>query len=129
VVNFIDTPVMRPRALALQLLNNYAIGGAFYAVDGAPDGVTIGAFLQTDGWHLALTNSNPISAVVNINFADSSHRLPTRLMKITFSAVTDNNEGAGTPAVTIGSGGTVTLNPPSHITLPVPAYGTVVAYP
>jgi hypothetical protein len=36
VVNFIDTPMFRPRGLALQLLNNYAIGGNFYAVNGRP---------------------------------------------------------------------------------------------
>jgi hypothetical protein len=129
VVNFIDTPVMRPRGLALQVLNNYAIGGDLYAVDGAPNGVTIGAFLQTDGWHLALTNSNPASAAVTINFPDASHPLPTRLMQVTSSAVTNTNEGSGSPQVTIGQAGFVSVNSPIQITIQMPAYGIVAAYP
>jgi hypothetical protein len=129
MMNFIDTPVSRPRGLALQLLNNYAIGGDFYAVDGAPGGVTIGAFLQNNSWHLALTNSNPTPIAVTINFRNSSNPWPTQLMEIISPAVTNTNEGTGTPAGTIGSGGTVTLNSPGQISLSVPAYGAVVAYP
>ena len=104
-LSFIDTPVVRPRGLAMQLLNDYAIGGDFYPVDGAPKGVTIGAFLQSDGWHVALTNSNPTPVKVSISFPNSSRPLPVNLKRIGFSAVTDNNEGKGAPQVTIHSGG------------------------
>jgi hypothetical protein len=129
VVNFIDTPVLRPRGLALQLLNNYALGGAFHAVDNAPNGVTIGAFLQNNGWHLALTNSNPKPAAVAIKFPNSSHPLPTQLVQITSSAVTNTNEGGGSPRVTIGQVGSVSANSPTQITIQMPAYGVVAAYP
>jgi hypothetical protein len=129
VVNFIDTPVLRPRGLALQLLNNYALGGAFHAVDNAPNGVTIGAFLQNNGWHLALTNSNPKPAAVAIKFPNSSHPLPTQLVQITSSAVTNTNEGGGSPRVTIGQAGSVSATSPTQITIQMPAYGVVAAYP
>jgi hypothetical protein len=128
-LSFIDTPVIRPRGLALELLNNYAIGGDFYPVDGAPSGVTIGAFLQSDGWHVALTNSNSTAVQVSIAFPNSSHRLPVNLHRISYSAVTDNNEGAGAPQVTIRSGGQVTRNSSSQITVSIPGYGTVVGSP
>jgi hypothetical protein len=128
-LSFIDTPVFRPRGLALQLLNNYAIGGDFYAVDGAPTGVTIGAFLQSDGWHVALTNSNSEPVAVPITFPSSSNALPKHLEQLSFSAVTDNNEGPGEPEVTIASGGKVTRESPIQITVPVPGYGTVVGHP
>jgi hypothetical protein len=128
-LNFIDTPVLRPRGLALQLLNKYAIGGDFYPVDGAPSGVTIGAFLQGDGWHVALTNSNSASEEVSITFPNSSHPLPTQLDQISYSAVTDNNEGTGAPQVTISSGGNVTRDSSNQITVSIPGYGTVAANP
>jgi hypothetical protein len=129
LLGFIDTPVLRPRGLALQLLNNYAIGGDFYRVDGAPSGVTVGAFLQPDGWHIALANSNATPLTVSITFPSSLKPLPKQLEQIDFLSVTDNNEGSGPPQVTIGAGGTVTVNSPVQITVPIPAYGTVVAYP
>jgi hypothetical protein len=129
VVYFIDTPVFRPRGLALQLLNNYAIGGNFYAVNGAPSGVTIGAFLQSNGWHFALTNSNSTPAAVTINFPNSSRPLPGQLIQVNASAATSTNEGSGAPQVTIGKGGAVSINSPAQVTIPVPAYGAVVTYP
>jgi hypothetical protein len=128
-VVFIDTPVFRPRGLALDLLNNYAIGGDFYSVDGAPSGLTIGAFLQSDGWHVALTNSNSTSVEVSIAFPNSSHALPSKLHQLNYSAVTDNNEGTGTPQVTIGSGGSVTRDSSRQITISIPGYGTVAGQP
>jgi hypothetical protein len=129
VLGRIDPPVFRPRGLALQLLNNYAIGGDFYPVDGAPSGVTIAAFLQADGWHVALTNSNPQPSTVSVTFPDSSKPLPVRLDELKYSAVTDNNEGSGAPQVTIGSGGEVTHKSSTQITITAPGYGTVVGYP
>ena len=128
VVNFLDTPVMRPRALALELLNNYAIGGNFYPVTGTPSGVTAGAFLQSDGWHLALTNSNSTPTNVSIQFPNASSALPGASQQVTFSNVTDTNEGA-TPAVTIGAGPAITKNSASEVTVAVPAYGVVAANP
>jgi len=129
-VNFIDTPVFRPRGLALQLLNNYAIGGDLYAVDGAPSGdITIGAFLQSDGWYIALANSNSTPAQVSITFPNSSRPLPTKLEEMNYLAVTDNNEGTGAPQVTIGKGGTVTFSSPIQIIVSIPGYGTVEAHP
>lgn len=128
-LSFIDTPVVRPRGLALQLLNNYAIGGDFYPVDGAPSGVTIGAFLQSDGWHVAVTNSNSTSTQVAITFPDSSHSLPVNLKQISYSAVTDNNEGAGAPQVTIRSGGKIIKDFSTQVTVPIPGFGTVVGFP
>jgi hypothetical protein len=128
-VAFIDTPVFRPRGLALDLLNNYAIGGDFYPVDGAPSGVTIGAFLQSDGWHVALTNSNSTSVDVSIAFPNLSHPLPTQLHEISYSAVTDNNEGTGAPQVTINGRGDVTRHSPNQISVSIPGYGTVVVHP
>jgi hypothetical protein len=128
VVNFIDTPVFRPRELALQLLNNYAIGGDFYAVDGAPSGVTIGAFLQADGWH-SLTNSNPTAQTITLNFPNSSHPLPAQLAQIVSSAVTNTNEGSGPAQETIEQTGSPLANSSTHVTIVVPAYGAVVAYP
>jgi hypothetical protein len=129
VLGRIDPPVFRPRGLALQLLNNYAIGGDFYPVDGTPSGVTIAAFLQADGWHVALTNSNPQPSTVSITYPNSSKPLPVRLEQLKYSAVTDNNEGSGAPQVTIGSGGKVTYKSPLQITITVPGYGTVVGRP
>jgi hypothetical protein len=129
LVNFIDTPVFRPRGLAVKLLNNYAIGGDFYAISGAPSGVTIGAFLQTDGWHVALTNSNQTPASVNINFPNSSNPLPTQLAQMAFSSVTKTNELTGPTQVTIGQTGPVAVNSPTQVTISVPAYGAVVGYP
>jgi hypothetical protein len=128
IVNFIDTPILRPRALALQLLNNYAIGGDFYPVSGAPSGITAGAFLQSDGWHLALTNSNAAAANLSVVFPDSSHALPTKAQQVNFINVTDTNEGS-TPAVTIGAGPAVTNNSAVQVTVAVPAYGAVAAQP
>jgi hypothetical protein len=128
MVNFLDTPIMRPRALALDLLNKYAIGGNFYPVTGAPSGVTVGAFLQSDGWHLALTNSNSTLTSVSIQFPNSSNALPGASQQVTFTNVTDTNEGA-IPAVTIGAGPAITTNSASEVTIEVPAYGLVVANP
>ena len=128
VVNFLDTPVMRPRALALDLLNNYAIGGNFYPVTGTPSGITAGAFLQSDGWHLALTNSNSTPTNVSIQFPNASNALPGASQQVTFTNVTDTNEGT-TPAVTIGAGPAITKNSASEVTVAVPAYGVVAANP
>jgi hypothetical protein len=128
VVNFIDTPVLRPRALALQLLNNYAIGGDFYPVTGAPSGITAGAFLQSDGWHLGLTNANGTAANVSVTFPNASHPLPTTEQQVIFTNVTDTNESA-TPAVTLGAGPAITKNSGVHVTVAIPAYGVVTAKP
>jgi hypothetical protein len=128
VVNFIDTPVLRPRALALQLLNNYAIGGDFYPVTGAPSGITAGAFLQSDGWHLGLTNSNAAAANIAVTFPNSTHPLPTTAQQVIFTNVTDHNEGA-TPAVTLGAGPAITKNSAVQVTVVIPAYGAVAAKP
>jgi hypothetical protein len=128
VVNFIDTPVLRPRALALQLLNNYAIGGDFYAVTGAPSGITAGAFLQSDGWHLALTNANATAANVSVTFPNASHPLPTTEQQVIFTNVTDTNESA-TPAVTLGAGPAITKNSAVQVTVAIPAYGAAAAKP
>jgi hypothetical protein len=128
IVNFLDTPILRPRALGLQLLNNYAIGGDFYPVTGTPPGITAGAFLQSDGWHLALTNSNAAVTNVAVTFPNSSHALPKTEEQVVFTNVTDTNEGA-TPAVMLGAGPAVTNNSAVQVTVAVPAYGAIAAKP
>jgi hypothetical protein len=128
-LTFIDPTVFRPRGLALRMLNNHAIGGDFYPVDGAPAGVTICAFLQSDGWHVALTNSNAAAQSVTVTFPNHSAALPAHIDQISYSAATSNNETIGSPGVSVASGKKITRDSPIEITIPVPAYGTVVAYP
>ena len=132
VVHDLPTGLLRPRGLGIELLNNYFLTsktGNFYAASSSTyDGVAVGAWHDSHNlWNVAIVNSNSSAQNVIVQFPSTSG-LPTGAVKQVnhTSSVTDTNENS--TLVTIGNGGTVVAGPSSdQVTIPVPAYGLVVA--
>jgi hypothetical protein len=119
---------LRPRALAISLLNKYAVCGDAYPIAGLPGGVAGAAFLCSDGWHLALANSNASDTAVSVAFRDGGDPLPDGITEaLNFAAATDTNEN-NTTGVVIGDGPNATR---SNLTtsVTVPPYDVVVVLP
>src|SRR5215469_5276395 len=124
----LDQPILRPRGLALQLLNNYAFCGDGYGISDLPSGIDGAAFLCSDGWHLALVNENSSSRNVTVSFPNTAAPLPEGpVEQLDFSAVTNTNEGSAT-GVTVGTGGPPKVSG-NTVTVPMTAYGSAVALP
>jgi hypothetical protein len=124
----LDQPILRPRGLALQLLNNYAFCGDGYGISDLPSGIDGAAFLCSDGWHLALVNENSNSQNVTVSFPKTAAPLPEGTVEqLDFSAVTNTNEGSAT-GVTVGTGGSPTVSG-NAVTVPMIAYGSAVVLP
>ncbi|HTT74668.1 MAG TPA: hypothetical protein VMF50_01650, partial [Candidatus Binataceae bacterium] len=91
-------------------------------------GVAVGAWHDANNaWNAAIVNSNSSAENVVVQFP-STAGLPTGTVEqINYtSSITDTNENSD--LVTLGSGGQVTAGPASgQVTIPVPAYGFVVA--
>lgn len=132
-VYYLDTPQYRPRALGLEMLNQYGIGSSsdFYSIANLPSGVTGGAFLQSDGWHVVVTNSGAVSQTVTITFPDATHSLPSNFRQIQYNNVTDTNETISTPLVTISQlqSGQITKISSTQISFVVSSYGETAVYP
>jgi hypothetical protein len=132
------TPLIRPRGLAMELLNTYFIAsptGNFYPASINIAGVSAGAWEDNAhgyGWSVAVVNttSSPQNVLIQL---PSSTGVPTGTVKqIDYSSsITDENENAGQPAsVYITDGGSVSSGSQSNqIVVPVPAYGVVVVPP
>jgi len=124
----LDQPILRPRGLALQLLNNYAFCGDGYGISDLPTGIDGAAFLCSDGWHLALVNENSNSQNVTVSFPNTAAPLPGGIVEqLDFSAVTNTNEGSAT-GVTVRTGGSPTVSG-NVVTVPMTAYGSAVVLP
>jgi hypothetical protein len=111
----------------IKLLNRHAIGGNFYTVNGTPSGVSIGAFLQTDGWHLAVANSSSAPMSVSVAFPNAAAALPMHLEQIAYLPAT-NFSPASTTEVLI-SNAQSTINSPTSVSFTILAGGTTVGYP
>ena len=114
-------------AAVMKLMNQHVIGGDFYTVNGGSAGVAIGAFLQSDGWHIAAANSNAESSTVSLAFPDARAPLPAHIETITNMAVT-NGRVASRPAMAIVNT-KVAINSPTSIGFTVPADGVVIGFP
>ena len=132
VAHDLPTGRLRPRGLALQLLNNYFITsntGSYYPTSSNTyAGVTVGAWHDSHNlWNVAIVNSNSSPQNVIVQFP-STTGLPTgTVQQINYtSSIADTNENSA--LVTTGNGGAVITGPNSNqVTIPVPAYGLVVA--
>ncbi len=132
VVHDLPTGLLRPRGLALQLLNNYFITsrtGSFYPTSSSTyTGVTVGAWHDSHNlWNVAIVNSNANPQNIVVQFP-SANGLPAGTVKqINYtSSIADVNETSA--LVTIGNGSKVVAGPNANqVTIPVPAYGLVVA--
>jgi len=132
VVHDLPTGRLRPRGLALQLLNKYLAasktGGFYPASSNTYTGITIGAWHDArNSWNVAIVNANSSAQSVMVQFP-STAGLPTgTVQRINYtSSITDTNEASA--LVTIGKGGVVVAGPSANqVTIPVPAYGLVVA--
>jgi len=132
VVHDLPTGLLRPRGLALQLLNNYFITsrtGSFYSTGSSTyDGIVVGAWHDSHAlWNVAIVNSNPAAQNVIVQFPATTGLPAGTVKQINFtSSIADTNENSA--LVAIGNGGTVVAGPNSNqVTIPVPAYGLVVA--
>jgi hypothetical protein len=124
----LDQPILRPRGLALQLLNNYAFCGDGYGISDLPSGIDGAAFLCSDGWHLALVNENSSSQNVTVSFPNTAAALPEGTVEqLDFSAVTNTNEGSAT-GVTVGTGSPPTVSG-NGVTVSMTAFGSAVVLP
>jgi hypothetical protein len=132
VAHDLPNGLMRPRGLAMQLLNNYFITsktGSYYTTSSSTyTGIAVGAWHDAHNlWNAAIVNSNSAAQNVVVQFPVSSG-LPTGAVKeIKYtSAINDTNENS--TLVSIGSGAAVVAGPNSNqVTITVPAYGLVVA--
>jgi hypothetical protein len=132
VVHDLPTGSLRPRGLALQLLNNYFITsktGSFYPTSSSTyTGVTVGAWHDSHNlWNVAIVNANTTAQNIVVQLP-STTGLPTGTVKqINYtSSIADVNETSA--LVTIGNGSKVVAGPNANqVTIPVPAYGLVVA--
>jgi hypothetical protein len=132
IVHDLPTPLMRPRGLAFELLNQYLMtskSGSFYpASSNTYSGVTVGAWHDShNAWDVAIVNSNSTAQNIVVQFPTTTG-LPTGTVKqVNYtSSITDTNESSA--LVSLGNGGKVVAGPTSsQVTIPVPAYGLVVA--
>jgi len=132
------TPLIRPRGLAMELLNTYFIAsrtGNFYPASSNIAGVSAGAWEDNAhgyGWSVAVVNTTSSAQNVLIQLPTGTG-VPTGTVKqIDYtSTITDENENAGqAPPVYIADGGSVSGGSQSNqIIVPVPAYGVVVVPP
>ena len=132
VVHDLPTGLLRPRGLAIELLNNYFLTsrtGSFYPSSSSTyTGVAVGAWHDSHNlWNVAIVNSNPSSQNVVVQFPTTTGLPAGTVKQINYtSSITDINESS--PLVTIGNGAQVIAGPSSNqVTIPVPAYGLVVA--
>ena len=143
LVHDIYTPLIRPRGLAMQLLNRYFISsstGNFHpAKVTGYQGVVVGAWEDVahgHGWNVAAVNTMSYPQPILVRFPDlGGSRLPAaQVWQINYRrAITDENEECPDakegcePDVTIGRGRPIVAGPSAHeITIWIPAYGLVV---
>jgi hypothetical protein len=132
IVHDLPTGLLRPRGLAFQLLNNYFLtskNGSYYpTASNTYDGVTVGAWHDSHNlWNVAIVNSNPDAQNITVQFPVTASLPAGTVKQINYtSSIADMNETS--PLVAIGDGGNVVAGPgPNQVTIPVPAYGLVVA--
>ena len=140
VVHDFYRPLIRPRGLAMKLLNTYFLAtrtGNFYSASGSVPGVIAGAWEDNAhgfGWSVAAANTTAESQTVSIRFPASSGLPAGRTWQIAHrNSITDQNEQcvldrrACVPAVTIQLGSTIQTGPDSYsITVSIPPYGVIV---
>jgi len=131
IMRDLGVPQARPQGLAIQMLNR-ALGGDGYArtISGADAAsVEAGAFLSNGTWAAAVVNMKGSAVSATVDFSGGpSGSLPTRLLTLTASAPSDNNDGAMAPKVTIAETAAPAPNGRAF-TVNVPAYGLVVLAP
>lgn len=133
IVHDLPTPLIRPRGLAMELLNNNFIAsqtGSFYPPSSNSSGIVAGAWNDSAhgfGWSVAIANTTGISQNVLVQFPNSTGVPTGSSEQINSSFITDENEDPSqSPFVSIGPGGNVSAGPQANqIIVPVPAYGLV----